>query len=112
MDPLVFEPYLRPAIWRGRRLGQLLSKPLPDGGTWGEPWEVSAHPGHVSQVAEGPFRGVPLTALARSFGRELFGDDPSAACGGFPLLIKYLDARDWLSLQVHPDDRRAPRLAG
>jgi mannose-6-phosphate isomerase len=108
-EPLVFAPFLRPAIWGGRRLGELLSKPLPAEGRWGEAWEMSAHPGHVSVVAEGPLRGLSLSALARSCSAELFG---GRLWGGFPLLLKFLDARDWLSLQVHPDDRRAPCLAG
>ena len=63
MDPLVFEPYLRPMVWGDRRLGTLLHKKLPGGETFGESWEISAHPHHVSRVAEGPFRGAGLTEL-------------------------------------------------
>jgi mannose-6-phosphate isomerase len=110
MGPLVFTPHLRPAIWGGRRLGQLLSRPLPSDGAWAESWEVSTHSGHVSVVAEGPLSGLSLAALDRSFRRPLLGCEGGAP--GFPLLLKYLDARDWLSLQVHPDDRLAGRLAG
>ena len=62
MLPLVFEPYLRPMVWGGRRLGESFGKRLPDAGTYGESWEVSAHPLHVSRVAEGPHRGEELTA--------------------------------------------------
>jgi len=53
MEPLVFEPYFRPQVWGDRRLKELLGKPLPAQGEFGESWEVSAHPQHVSRVAEG-----------------------------------------------------------
>jgi mannose-6-phosphate isomerase len=96
MQPLVFTPFLRPMPWGGRRLGDALGKPLPPDGTWGESWELSAHPMHVSRVAEGPLAGTPLTELLP----------------GFPLLVKYLDANDWLSVQVHPDDDKAMSLSG
>lgn len=96
MPPLVFTPFLRPMPWGGRRLGEALGKPLPPEGTWGESWEVSAHPLHISRVADGPLAGRTLTDLLP----------------GFPLLVKYLDANDWLSVQVHPDDDRAMSLSG
>ncbi|MFO0843747.1 MAG: type I phosphomannose isomerase catalytic subunit [Gemmataceae bacterium] len=96
MPPLVFSPFLRPMPWGGRRLGDTLGKPLPPDGTWGESWEVSAHPTHVSRVADGPLAGRALTDLLP----------------GFPLLVKYLDANDWLSVQVHPGDDKAMSLSG
>ena len=58
MDPLVFTPYPRPQIWGERRLERHLGKPLPSG-TFGEAWEISAHPHHVSRVAEGPLGRQP-----------------------------------------------------
>ena len=54
MDPLVFEPFLRPMVWGGRRLASVLGKALPAEGTFGESWEISGHPQHVSRIAEGP----------------------------------------------------------
>jgi mannose-6-phosphate isomerase len=110
MDPLVFEPYLRPMIWGGRRLGERFGKRLPAGGPFGESWEVSAHPHHVSRVSEGPLRGLLLTDLVATRGEELFGDQVPSG-GEFPLLIKLLDCRDRLSIQVHPSDELAPRLS-
>ena len=107
MDPLVFEPYLRPQVWGGRRLGDQLGKALPDGGTYGEAWELSGHPHHVSRVAEGPFKGTGLNDLCSKHGREIFGKDHT---GPFPLLIKLLDCHDWLSIQVHPTDAIAEQL--
>src|SRR4051794_37396409 len=98
--PLVFTPYLRPAVWGGRRLEERLNKPLPREGAWGESWEVSVHPTHVSVVAEGPLSGLSLTDVCRLHRGELFGAGRPLPL--FPLLLKYLDARDWLSVQVHP----------
>lgn len=109
MDPLVFEPYPRAMVWGDRRL-EALGKRLPPEGTYGESWEVSAHPHHVSRVAEGPLRGTSLDELCARHARELFGANP-ARVGRFPLLIKLLDCHDWLSIQVHPNDELAARLA-
>jgi mannose-6-phosphate isomerase len=111
MQPLVFQPYLRPQIWGGRQLQHVLGKPLPPEGLFGECWEVSAHPHHVSQVAEGPLRGAALSELWGEYGGELLG---RSLRGGekFPLLVKFLDCRELLSVQVHPDDATARRLTG
>lgn len=99
--PLTFVPFLRPQIWGGRRLLELFGKPLPDGGTYGESWEISAHPLHVSRVADGPSAGMSLVDvwMRRS-------PDP------FPLLVKILDCKELLSIQVHPTDELAHRLSG
>jgi mannose-6-phosphate isomerase len=111
MQPLVFTPWLRPAIWGSRRLATHLSKPLSEiGDAWGESWEISVHPAHQSRVAEGPHTGTLLEHLCRDHPKELFGESWKTATS-FPWLIKYLDANDWLSVQVHPDDERAPLLA-
>ena len=111
MEPLVFEPYLRPQIWGGRRLGERLGKRLPDRGPYGESWEISAHPHHVSRVAEGPLAGTLLADLWAQHARSWLGastpPDPE-----FPLLIKFLDCRELLSVQVHPNDAAARRLLG
>jgi mannose-6-phosphate isomerase len=110
MEPLVFEPYLRPMVWGGRRLRELFGKALPDQGAFGESWEISAHPHHVSRVAEGPLRGTALPDLCASRTRDLFGDQ-APADGQLPLLIKLLDCRELLSIQVHPPDALASRLS-
>ncbi|MFO0863813.1 MAG: type I phosphomannose isomerase catalytic subunit [Gemmataceae bacterium] len=108
MDPLVFEPYLRPTPWGGRKLGELFAKPLPRIGNFGESWEISPHPVHVSRVAQGPHQGKTLNELCEAYPRELLG---SAAPGRFPLLIKLLDCRELLSIQVHPNDALASKLS-
>ncbi|HTU24758.1 MAG TPA: type I phosphomannose isomerase catalytic subunit [Pirellulales bacterium] len=108
MDPLVFTPYARPQIWGERRLERHLGKTLPPG-AFGEAWELSAHPHHVSRVAEGPLAGTPLDELWRNRGRELVGSH-GALPAVFPLLIKYLDCHQQLSVQVHPNDALAASL--
>ena len=107
--PLFFVPYLRPQVWGGRRLESLFGKQLPDERTYGESWELSAHPHHVSVVGEGPLRGTSLTDLCQRFPEEMFGARRPVG-DVFPLLIKLLDCQTLLSIQVHPDDSTAARL--
>ena len=107
-DLFPLRPTYREMIWGGRGLEQHLNKDLPPERAIGESWEVSACEGMESTVSEGPFCGWDLRRLVAEHGRELLGE---AVCeryhGEFPLLIKFLDARDDLSVQVHPDDRYA-----
>ena len=111
MPPLVFEPYLRPMVWGGRGLGETFAKTLPDAGPYGESWEVSAHPLHVSRVAEGPLAGALLTDLTATRADDLFGTAANTV-DVFPLLVKLLDCHQLLSIQVHPNDEQAVRLTG
>lgn len=106
-SPLRFHPYLRPMVWGGRGLGELLHKHLPDAALYGEAWEISDHGSHQSIVADGPAAGRTLRALLADDPAPLLGDTDEA---GFPWLIKYLDAHDWLSVQVHPDEAAVRRL--
>jgi mannose-6-phosphate isomerase len=112
MDPLVFEPYFRPQPWGGRRLATVLGKPLPAEGRFGESWELSTHPHHESRVAEGPLAGASLADLCRDRAAEIFGDARPAVPGQFPLLVKFLDCDELLSVQVHPNDAQARELLG
>lgn len=120
--PLKFEPRLVPKMWGGRKLQSLLNKPLPDERPYGESWELFDFPpgatgpdamqpsddpqGWISaMVANGPQRGQTLHQLMQAHSRVLLGDcAPVETPAGpqFPLLIKFLDARDDLSVQVHP----------
>jgi mannose-6-phosphate isomerase len=111
MDPLVFEPYLRPMVWGGRKLEELFCKRLSPEGNFGESWEISPHPHHVSRVAEGPRSGQTLEDLCREFPKELLGERTPPGTG-FPLLIKILDCDQLLSIQVHPTDQLARRITG
>jgi mannose-6-phosphate isomerase len=99
--PVVFEPIFKPKPWGGRELARLFGKPLPGHGPIGESWELTDLPGNESRVAQGPLAGKRIDELINLWGRALLGDAQLAG-GRFPLLIKFLDARQPLSIQVHP----------
>jgi mannose-6-phosphate isomerase len=107
VNPLLFVPYLRPMVWGGRRLGDVLGKALPTGEPFGESWEVSDHKLHFSVVASGPLAGQTIHDLMRTHRTDLLG---SANLDTFPWLVKFLDCNDWLSVQVHPDEEAVKRL--
>ncbi len=109
--PLRFEPVLKRLIWGGRRLATELHKPLGEGDDYAESWELADHEHGQSRVTEGPLAGVSLNELVRTRGAELLG--PAIGLRSqFPILVKFIDARRVLSVQVHPDDERGQRLAG
>ena len=97
MGPLVFTPYFRPQIWGGRRLESKLHKALPPEGKFGESWEISVQPHHVSEVAEGEHAGRTLVDLWNECRAELVGDFSGTQ---FPLLVKLLDCQDLLSERI------------
>jgi len=100
-QPVVFEPIFKPKPWGGRRLAEVLGKRLPPGVPIGESWELADLPGAQTRVRAGPLAGRTLTDLLREWGDELMGGAALWA-GHFPLLVKFLDAREDLSVQVHP----------
>ena len=106
---LHFAPYLKSVIWGGERIAPF--KGIATDQTYiGESWEISAVPGHVSVVDRGPLKGKNLTELINEYGAELVGEAIYRQFGeNFPLLIKLIDARDDLSVQVHPDDALAQK---
>ena len=110
MYPLRFKPYLCSKVWGGEKIA-------PFKGIYttrnriGESWEISAVEGHVSVVANGPFKGRNLTDLIKEYGASLVGEKVFKKSGTeFPLLIKFIDAKDDLSVQVHPTDEQAARI--
>jgi mannose-6-phosphate isomerase len=109
--PLVFNPIFKPKIWGGRRLEALVGKALPGDERIGESWEVADLEDNQSVVARGPAAGRTLGELVKKWGTALVGD-AALFDGRFPLLIKYLDASENLSVQVHPDRAMAARLGG
>jgi mannose-6-phosphate isomerase len=108
--PLAFEPIFIERMWGGRRLESEFRKKLPPQKRIGESWEVADRPEAQSVVAAGPLRGRSLHELWTQQREEIFGDVPDTP--RFPLLIKILDAREKLSLQVHPPENVASRLGG
>jgi mannose-6-phosphate isomerase len=95
-------------VWGGRRLGDVLHKQLPGAEPYGEAWEVSDHASHHSAL-EGAATPTSLRDLMASKKKALLGP-ASSSYRVFPWLVKFLDANDWLSVQVHPDEEAAPRL--
>ena len=108
-QPLRFQPYLRPMVWGGRNIARFLGKNLPTAEPYGESWEVSDHPAHLSQLATASGFGVTLRQLMAEQRRHLLGS-AAERFDIFPWLIKLLDANDWLSVQVHPDAETVKRL--
>lgn len=105
--PLKFRPYLKTVIWGGDRICQYKGIPQPQPNI-GESWEISQLPGYESIVADGEFKGWDITQLIETFREKLLGKKVYEKYSGkFPLLIKFIDATDNLSVQVHPDDRLA-----
>jgi mannose-6-phosphate isomerase len=111
MTPLRFEPILRRLIWGGRRLGTVLHKAIGEGNDYAESWELSDYRDAVSVVSEGELTGTTLRDLVRHRCLELMGPEFMGR-NQFPLLVKFIDARETLSVQVHPNDDQGRKLAG
>lgn len=108
--PLKFEPLFKPRVWGGRRMASRLRKRVPEG-VFGESWELVDLEGDQSVVAEGPAKGKSLGQLVTLWGDDLFGN-AKLVDGRFPLLLKYLDADQPLSVQVHPTEAVAHAAGG
>lgn len=101
--PLKFNPVYKDYLWGGRNLLKL-NKNLPDG-IVAESWEISSHPDGISKISNGIFKDMLFTELIEKLGSKLIGTAlPEEATEKFPLLIKFIDANDKLSVQVHPDE--------
>jgi mannose-6-phosphate isomerase len=110
--PFVFQPIFKDRIWGGRELERLFAKKIPAGKPIGESWEISDRPGDASVIANGSLVGKDLRWLMENHAVEILGDAKPAAENRFPLLCKILDAREKLSLQVHPPASKADELKG
>jgi mannose-6-phosphate isomerase len=98
--PLRFEPIYQYRLWGGRHLASLLTAPLPSG-LVGEAWLLSDRDDHQSRVADGPLKGRTIGQLLEQFPKQLLGK-LAGRFRRFPLLLKFLDVHEMLSVQVHP----------
>src|SRR5688572_7876724 len=109
--PLIFEPIYKPKIWGGQRIFTFFGREIAESQPVGESWELTDLEDDQSVVAVGPAKGKSLPELMRLWGAGLMGH-VGTIDGRFPLLIKFLDARESLSIQVHPDEKVARKLGG
>ena len=102
--PLLFKPIFKERIWGGTKLKEVLNKSF-DGSQIGESWELTTVENDISVVANGAFKGLNLNQLIEKYPTEVLGIKSIQYFGNnFPLLFKFIDAKEDLSIQVHPDD--------
>jgi len=114
--PLKFEPIYKKRIWGGQKLREFFNKDIPAGEKIGESWELADLPDDKSAkrmsdksvIANGELAGQTLGSAIEKYPKEIMGDESFS--GSFPLLIKFLDAEDILSVQVHPDEQTCRRM--
>jgi mannose-6-phosphate isomerase len=111
LSPLTFAPIFKSNLWGGRRLPEFVGVPAPHADPIGEAWMLSDVAGSLSVIANGPHAGRTLRELIAENPTAIFGEHVPAD-GRFPLLFKFIDARQELSVQVHPNDEQAARLKG
>ncbi|HMD61479.1 MAG TPA: type I phosphomannose isomerase catalytic subunit [Opitutaceae bacterium] len=110
-EVLQFQPLYQERVWGGRRLQSFLGRELPPGSPIGESWEIVDRPEAQSRVEGGAFSGSSLRELIEGHAGDVMGPGWSPS-EPFPLLVKWLDCSDRLSLQVHPPAAVAPSLGG
>ncbi|MCH4823197.1 class I mannose-6-phosphate isomerase [Gramella lutea] len=107
--PIKFTPIFQEKIWGGKKLGEILNKKTTKDEI-GESWEISGVVGFISVVAKGPEKGIKLTDLIAEYKEDLVGKEVYSEFGNdFPLLIKFIDAKTDLSVQLHPNDELAKK---
>ncbi len=105
--PLKFTPILKERLWGGTKLKDVLEKPIESDIT-GESWELSGVEGDISEVSEGELKGTSLKTLISNNAENLLGKSVVERFGSdFPILIKFIDAKQDLSIQLHPNDKLA-----
>jgi len=108
--PLKFEPIFKDKIWGGQKIKSSLNMDFGDLPNCGEAWMMSGVEGNPTIVANGFLAGNELNEIVEVYMGELVGDKVFDQFGNeFPLLIKFIDSNDWLSIQVHPDDYLAKK---
>jgi mannose-6-phosphate isomerase len=107
--PLTFEPVYKDYPWGGSRIPEVFNRKVPEG-IYAESWEIADHDDGMSIVANGPLAGRSLRDILEQTPRDIMGSSSDGT--RFPLLIKLIDARDKLSVQVHPNDQTAKEFGG
>ena len=105
--PLKFRPIYKQRIWGGQKLREVFNKDIPPFEKIGESWELADLPDDKSVISNGKLAGQTLGSVIEKYPKEITGDEDFS--GPFPLLIKFLDAEDILSVQVHPDAQSCRR---
>ena len=103
-----FNPIFKQRIWGGQKLREVFGKDIPPREKIGESWELADLPEDKSVISNGEFAGQTLGAIVKKYPKQITGDANFTTA--FPLLIKFLDAEDILSVQVHPDAQTCRRL--
>lgn len=107
--PFTFTPILKDRIWGGTKLKTYLNKPIVSE-TTGESWEISTVPGDVSVVNNGVLKGKNINEIIALYPEEILGKSIVKRFGNqFPLLFKFIDAKEDLSIQLHPNDELAKK---
>ncbi|MFQ6035876.1 MAG: type I phosphomannose isomerase catalytic subunit [Sedimentisphaerales bacterium] len=106
--PLKFKPIYKQRLWGGQKLREIFGKDIPPSEKIGESWELADLPHDKSVIANGELAGQTLSSAIQKYPKEITGDENFS--GPFPLLIKFLDAEDILSVQVHPDRQTCRRM--
>jgi mannose-6-phosphate isomerase len=106
--PLKFEPIYKKRIWGGQKLREMFNKDIPPFEKIGESWELADLPDDKSVIANGELTGQTLNSAITKYPKEITGNKNFA--GPFPLLIKFINAEDILSVQVHPDLQACQRM--
>lgn len=111
MNPLIFKPIYKERVWGGQKLATLLGRSIPDNTPIGESWDIVDREEDQSVVTQGVHKGKTLKQLLESHGADIMGPSykPKAP---FPILVKWLDCKDTLSVQVHPPQALANELNG
>lgn len=111
--PMKFHPVFREKIWGGQKINRILDLGCPYEARCGEAWLISGVAGDETTVAQGFLKDNELNELVEVYMGELVGEQVFEKYGNeFPVLVKVIDANDWLSIQVHPDDELALRRHG
>ena len=105
--PMKFKPIFKERIWGGNKIGTFFGKEIPPGKKVGESWELADLPLDKSKITNGQFAGKTIDEILNLYPLEITGNTQFK--GPFPLLIKILDAQDFLSVQVHPDPQTCRR---